>query len=250
MKHTPSREANKSPADQDISCILWNLNVHYRVHSSPPHAPVLSQISPDHALFTICFNSILTSKSLSSKWSLAQSSPPPPPNEFLKRFCSPPHVLHAQTHLVFIYFVNRISGEEYRSRASSSCIFLRSLLKAEVRISYLYYINNTYRKSGVLAFPPWILVWMQKFRRNLFSLPSGWKDYKLTSSWRISIWVWCSDGGKRKDCGIIGCDSVQSGTTSWNILHGLTPQKTLITTLIFTFFVIALTIIVTHSFIQ
>jgi hypothetical protein len=34
---------------QDISHILWNLKVHYRVHSGLTFAPVLGQISPIRA---------------------------------------------------------------------------------------------------------------------------------------------------------------------------------------------------------
>jgi hypothetical protein len=76
MEQSPSWEANRSSASQEIPCILWNPNVHFYIYKSPPPVPILSQINLFHAIYIISLKFILVSPRFSKSFLSPQVSLP------------------------------------------------------------------------------------------------------------------------------------------------------------------------------
>ena len=105
MEQSPSLEANRFSASQEVPRILWNLKVHYCIHKCPTPVPILSQIDPIHAptanFLKILLNIILTFKPVSTNW-WALSLRFPHQNTVnvspLPHTCYMPHPSHSPRH--------------------------------------------------------------------------------------------------------------------------------------------------------
>ena len=92
-EYSPSWEANRFSASQEIPRILRNP----KIHNCPPPVPILSQINrvptPKSHFLKIHPNIILPSSPGSPKWSLSHRVPPPKP---CIRLSFSPYALHAR----------------------------------------------------------------------------------------------------------------------------------------------------------
>ena len=145
MEQSPSREANRFSASQEIPRILWNPKVHYRTNKSPPPTHILSHIDPVHALTShfleIHPSDILPSTPGSSNYLF--------PSGFPTKSLYTPHVFPIRTtcpaHLIILDFIIRtVVGEEYRSLNTSLYSFLHSCYL--VLLSPRYYPQHPIRK--------------------------------------------------------------------------------------------------------
>jgi len=133
MEQSPSWEANRFSASQEIPCILLKPEVHYRIHKCPPPVPILSQIDQVHALTShfpkIHLNIILPSTPGSTKWYLSLRF-----SHQNSVYASPlPHTRYmARPSNIFDFITRKILDEEYRSLSWSLCNFLESTVASSL----------------------------------------------------------------------------------------------------------------------
>jgi len=173
MEQSPSWEANRFSASQEIPRISWNPKVHYRIHKWSPPVLILSQISPVHASHPTSWRSVLI---LSSHLRLGLPIgllPSGFPTKTPYTLLLSPTLATCPAHPILLDFITRtILGEEYRSLSSS----LRSFHHSPVTSSLLgpnVLLNTLFLLYGSIHVDMW--TFCEKVRTVLRqSLCSTW----------------------------------------------------------------------------
>jgi hypothetical protein len=125
MELSPSWEGANCAATRELPSILWNPEVHHRVHINPPPVPILSQIDPiptiPSYLTKIHFNIAHTPTS----WFPSGPFPSGFPTKILYAILFAPIRATCPAHLIFLDLISLIVlSEAYKLGSSSLCSFL------------------------------------------------------------------------------------------------------------------------------
>ena len=158
MEQSPSCEANKFSASQEIPRILRNPNVHYRIHKCPLPVPILSQLEPVHTptSWRSILHIFLPSTPGSPKWFFSLRFPHQNP-----AYASPlPHTRYMPrtSHSSLIYHPNilNILKREILSTDQNSILTTDLKLRfSEVWRRVVWYTHINFSKDPLLPSTRW-----------------------------------------------------------------------------------------------